>query len=131
MPKTKLPADFEITGEMREWARTKCPTLDIDYYHDEFCDHWLANGKQMANWLATWRNWMRRTSNGSAPGLFGPDDKSIRRVKFRIVEKGTVVTPQDKVWEEIDQLRNQAVAKGIPMREARQLSPEALRETVK
>jgi len=127
MPKTKLSSRFDITHEMREWATRKCPTLDIDYYHDEFCDHWHGNGKMMVSWSATWRNWMRRTNNGSAPGLFGPDDKSIMRVNFSIVKK-TVVTPQDKAWEEIDRLRDQAVAKGITMLEARQMSPVYLKK---
>lgn len=58
--KTALPDDFCITESMREWARTKVPEVDIDAQHELFCDHWRGNGKRMADWTATWRNWMRR-----------------------------------------------------------------------
>lgn len=65
MGKRKLPDDFAITDQMREWARGKVPRLDIDHHTEEFVDHWRANGKMMADWTATWRVWMRRTLEGA------------------------------------------------------------------
>ena len=62
--KTQINPDFRISLDMRAWAAEKVPGMDIDHYHDEFIDHWLGNGKPMANWVATWRNWMRRTFSG-------------------------------------------------------------------
>ena len=58
--KTEIPEDFEITEKMRKWADEKIPRVDIDRETEKFIDYWLAHGKRMANWEATWRNWMRR-----------------------------------------------------------------------
>lgn len=60
MGKTLLPDDFSITQGMRDWARAKVPHVDIDFEHENFCDYWRAHGKKMADWVATWRVWMRR-----------------------------------------------------------------------
>lgn len=61
MGKTLIPEDFSITAEMRKWASEKVPSVDIDAQTEEFCDYWRAHGKKMADWTATWRNWMRRS----------------------------------------------------------------------
>lgn len=68
MAKTLLPDAFAITPEMRGWAREKVPTVDIDSQHEVFCDYWRAHGKKMADWQATWRNWMRRAPEFARPG---------------------------------------------------------------
>ena len=60
MSKTLLPDGFAITQDMRIWARAKVPGFDIDAEHENFCDYWRAHGKKMADWVATWRCWMRR-----------------------------------------------------------------------
>jgi hypothetical protein len=59
--KTLIPNDFSITQEMRDWAKIKVPKVDIESQTEEFVDYWRAHGKKMADWLATWRNWMRRS----------------------------------------------------------------------
>lgn len=64
-PKTKgtrLPDDFQLTDDMIDWARENTP-LCTRVDHDAFVDHWRsANGPNATkrNWLAAWRNWMRR-----------------------------------------------------------------------
>ena len=58
--KTDIDPDFPITEKMREWAAAKTPRVDIDLETEKFIDYWLSHGKRMANWEATWRNWMRR-----------------------------------------------------------------------
>ena len=58
--KTLLPDGFSISQEMRAWARFKIPQVNIDAEHENFCDYWKAHGKKMADWVATWRVWMRR-----------------------------------------------------------------------
>jgi hypothetical protein len=60
MPKTPIPEDFSITPEMRKWARDKRISVDIDAETEVFCDYWKGHGKWMCDWVATWRNWMRR-----------------------------------------------------------------------
>ena len=54
----RCPEDFVITEEMRRWAAVKTPGVDIDEETEMFCDHEFRNGHK--DWLATWRNWMRR-----------------------------------------------------------------------
>lgn len=58
--KTQLPEGFGVTPLMRSWAERECPSVDIDRQHAIFCDYWIGHGTAMANWVATWRNWMRR-----------------------------------------------------------------------
>ena len=59
--KTLIDPDFEITDKLRAWAEQKVPQIDIDAETEKFVDYWLAHGKKMACWDATWRNWMRRS----------------------------------------------------------------------
>jgi hypothetical protein len=59
---TRLPADFELTDEMIAWARENTPLCNRTD-HDAFVDYWRAKTGANAtkhDWLATWRNWMRR-----------------------------------------------------------------------
>lgn len=69
MGKTRLPKDFEITDAMRLWAAEKTPLVDIDQETEKFVDYWLACGKTMADWEATWRNWMRRCTTFKGASL--------------------------------------------------------------
>lgn len=58
----RLPDDFPVTDEMREWAREHAPTCGARD-HEAFCDYWRGkSGKDATkvDWVATWRNWMRR-----------------------------------------------------------------------
>lgn len=57
---TAIKSDFSISSEMREWAKTEGIQFDIDREHKSFVDYWLSNGKAKKDWVATWRNWMRR-----------------------------------------------------------------------
>ena len=57
-----LPEGFAVTEEMAAWAREKAPTCGTAD-HEAFCDYWRgipgAKGRKL-DWVATWRNWMRR-----------------------------------------------------------------------
>lgn len=79
---TRLPADFPVTNAMAAWAREKTPTCGTAD-HEAFCDYWRsvpgAKGRK-ADWIATWRNWMRREHDSrnqrpqqprAAPGTSG------------------------------------------------------------
>ena len=60
---TTLPDDW------RQWASTARPDLNTDTTWQMFRDHWLATPGARgckADWLATWRNWVRREH--SSPG---------------------------------------------------------------
>lgn len=59
--KTSAPMDFAVTSDMRDWARSKNLTVDLDAETELFLSHAEANGKQFASWPAGWRTWMLRS----------------------------------------------------------------------
>ncbi len=66
---TRLPDDFEITDEMKRWAKTEAPDVVVALEHANFADYWRAKpGKDgvKLDWLATWRRWMRKAQQDTA-----------------------------------------------------------------
>lgn len=64
---TTIPEDFDVTPEMRSWAAAKCPGIDVDFETEKFIDHAHATGREMVDWVATWRTWMRRAEPKRPP----------------------------------------------------------------
>lgn len=67
---TRLPDHFPVTDDMRAWGSENAPDVDPYREHEKFCDYWRAVGGQRGtklDWVATWRNWMRRAQE-SSPG---------------------------------------------------------------
>lgn len=65
-----LSADWVLPGDWRTWAEKERADLDIDTVADSFRDYWVAKpGKdgRKADWLATWRNWVRNQRSGRPP----------------------------------------------------------------
>lgn len=56
-PRRRCPEDFQITEELREWAKTKAPDVDIDAETEGFRDWEFKHAR--SDWDATWRGWMR------------------------------------------------------------------------
>lgn len=79
MGKTRLPRDFLITDAMRSWAQEKTPLVDLDAESEKFVDYFKACGKSMADWEATWRNWMRRCTTFKGA--------SLKPMRFRTPEE--------------------------------------------
>lgn len=51
--KDTMPESYE------DFCKEERPDLNpLQTYH-KFCDHWIGNGVTKADWLATWRNWVR------------------------------------------------------------------------
>lgn len=60
---TRLPDGWKLPDEYREFCVKTRPDLDPDAVAAGFVDHWASQpGKdgRKADWLATWRNWVRR-----------------------------------------------------------------------
>lgn len=58
---SRLPSTFEITPDMRAWARGRVPNVDIDHETEKFDNYWRSKSGRDAtklDWPATWRNWM-------------------------------------------------------------------------
>jgi uncharacterized protein YdaU (DUF1376 family) len=62
---TRLATDWTLPEAWREWAITNRPDLSVELEADKFRDHWhAATGTRAtkADWLATWRNWVRNAN---------------------------------------------------------------------
>ena len=70
---TRLPDDWTLPKDWRQWAEAERPDLNIIKVSACFADYWQsapgAKGRK-TNWLATWRNWVR---NESKPAMKKPE----------------------------------------------------------
>lgn len=60
---TRCPEPFMLTKDMRAWAAEHAPNVDVTAATAEFVDYWRAIPGERGiklDWIATWRNWMRR-----------------------------------------------------------------------
>ena len=63
---SRLPADWQLPKAWGEWALQEAPTWapeQVRKVAERFRDYWIAKpGREgfKADWLATWRNWVRR-----------------------------------------------------------------------
>jgi uncharacterized protein YdaU (DUF1376 family) len=58
------PEDFEVTAEMRGWACSEFPAVDLMAQTSAFRDWEFKDSK--TDWVKAWKNWIRR-SEGQAP----------------------------------------------------------------
>lgn len=63
---TRLTADWVLPTTWMLWAQKERPDLDVEAVSDQFRDYWVGTGKAMADWEATWRNWVRREKSTAA-----------------------------------------------------------------
>jgi uncharacterized protein YdaU (DUF1376 family) len=68
---SRLPDNWQPTDAMIEFCKTERPDLKVQAIADSFRDYWIAvpgaKGRK-ADWLATWRNWVR--NQRAQPGAF-------------------------------------------------------------
>ena len=68
---SRLPADWALPPEWRDWAKSARPDLDPAKVAERFRDFWVAKaGRDGAklDWQATWRNWVRAEAAQHRPG---------------------------------------------------------------
>jgi uncharacterized protein YdaU (DUF1376 family) len=67
----KCPPGFELTTELRQWAASNHPGVDVEHETAKFRDHTFATAR--SDWAGTWRNWIRKAAenavgrNGTSP----------------------------------------------------------------
>jgi hypothetical protein len=95
----RIPAGFTVTPDMVTWARQNTPHVDGRLETEKFIDYWQAKaGKDAckADWVATWRNWMRRAAE-QQPAPRGrhhtPQGRSGLFADARARENGYVPVP--------------------------------------
>lgn len=88
MRTSQLPEDFELSDSIREWAERTVPQVKVDVEFEKFKDYWLANGKCMANWDATLRNWLRRCVEFKGAALYTRDELRMKQLKAEYMAMG-------------------------------------------
>lgn len=70
-PRTKLDRDWkpDLSDVDKMAAELSVHRDALWDWHLEFVDYWIGEGRTKADWLSTWRNWMRRANRdrGSRP----------------------------------------------------------------
>jgi len=83
---TDAPTEFEISEQMREWANAEGfdnPTIAQETAM--MLDHFRGKGQRRTDWVATWRNWLRRerkyggSGNGKQRQYESPAQARMRR----------------------------------------------------
>ncbi len=78
--RSSFPDAFRLTPEMRAWAAKEVPGVDLSFQTRQFADHWRGKGEKRADWVATWRTWMRNAkqwNRGSSAPAPPPDPLPI------------------------------------------------------
>lgn len=94
---TRLPEGWVPPREVEQSIRVECPGLDLEREHRKFSDHWAATpgarGVKL-DWVATWRNWMRRAYESM------PVSGAQRRIdhNLSVVEQLSVDESPSKPW---------------------------------
>jgi hypothetical protein len=75
-----------VTAAMRDLAVSYgVPPEAVDGETQKFLDHFAASGELKADWVAAWRNWMRRAPefaprrSGSGPARASPNGTGLSR----------------------------------------------------
>lgn len=63
--KCRIPEPFMLTKEMREWGVSDAPAVNLKTETENFVDYWRGAGGTKLDWIATWRNWMRKAQKDS------------------------------------------------------------------
>jgi len=57
---TTAPEEFVVGEELRAWARDEGITVNLATQTRRFLDHHRSKGSRFKDWVAAWRNWMRK-----------------------------------------------------------------------
>lgn len=99
---SRLPTDWTLPDEWKQWAEKERPDLLINTVADGFRDFWISKpgaGGVKLDWQATWRNWIR---SQSAP-------KQAFTNKFDVANVTTPAPPnQDAALRKIEEDRKKA-----------------------
>lgn len=60
-PQTPMTAGWEPPAEAVEALATECPSVNVTFETAQFVDWAIGIGQARADWVASWRGWIRRT----------------------------------------------------------------------
>ena len=59
------PVTIEVTEPMEVWATDQGISVDLETETDIMLDHYRSKGDTRVDWMAVWKNWMRRAETYS------------------------------------------------------------------
>jgi len=76
---TRIPTDFSVSREMRNWAALNHPDVDLDKATLNFVDYWETKPKNNTklDWVRTWQTWIRNTRPDAKKGNRVVENKSV------------------------------------------------------
>ncbi len=88
---SRIPDQFYLTSEMKEWAAEKRPHIDLAEETEKFCNHFRSKtGRDAAklDWSLTWKNWIlnaRENNNGKSitHQFTNSGDRNAQRINER------------------------------------------------
>jgi hypothetical protein len=79
---SRIPDPFIVTADMRLWASTGAPAIDVDRSTEKFVNHWRSTTRNATklDWIAAWRNWLMNDAdrNQSKPTPTQRAERTIR-----------------------------------------------------
>lgn len=103
--KTCIPDDFVVTQTMIVWASDNGFSLDdVELESPAFIDHFKGSGVMKLDWVATWRNWMRRSKTFH---------QKPNRIRSKAITEFDHPPPIDEDDPEYIELREWAKTKGV------------------
>jgi hypothetical protein len=106
---TKIPEDFSITDEMRNWAKENHPAVDIELATLDFKDYWetKAGDNKKTDWVRTWQRWIRTTRPNpawkptSTQIAVSQEEAQARRERERLANEAFIREQESKTYEPI------------------------------
>lgn len=86
---SRLPADWVMTEDMEAFCKTERPDLIPRDVANRFADYWqsMAGAKgRKADWMATWRNWVRNEKKAPAGASNQAETPYQRSMRLRMQE---------------------------------------------
>jgi hypothetical protein len=76
---TRIPNDFSVSRDMRNWAALNHPDVDIDKATLNFVDYWETKPKNNTklDWGRTWQTWIRNTRPEAKQSNRVSENKSV------------------------------------------------------
>ena len=84
---SRLPADWVMTDDMESFCKAERPDLNPSDVACRFADYWhgMAGAKgRKADWMATWRNWVRNEKKPLAGAIAGAETAYQRSMRERM-----------------------------------------------
>jgi hypothetical protein len=112
---TRLSNDFVLSQEWIDVCKQLRPELNAQAIFDEFKDFWIAKPGQdgcKLDWLATWRNWVRRQN--APKSQFTQDKPMIKwhQTMAGVLAKGKELGIQPNIGETEGQYRERLIKAG-------------------